>query len=355
MSNSRTDTLRAYFSSPNAAPRPLLTSLNGDNSWLISFPRPAAERARAGSKAYFHIVSDPWLTGYARLGAAWIYSLRTPTPAAVPSGAAVEAVIGEIEDAAASANLIPSLPTIVESSSIDAIFLNFHYLDHMHEATLRTFNPDIPVFATAEAAALIRRWAYFSHVTETRDLEPGNTWSSVHPGAPLPEWLTVFRLTGHHELYFATAIIYTSDSPASLGGEEKQREAVLYSPHGIKADQLSLKAFLQNPAGDATVSVLAILHALKDNFALGMRFTLGVAGGLALERMARPRYWVKSHDMLLRYTGVAPWLIRVNDVARSLRSGLDEEAKDVIVGEDRGGRKEPNLVEVDNGGCFVLE
>ena len=389
MSQSRADTLRAHFSSPNGAPRPLLTSLNGDNSWLMSFPRPAAERARPGSKAYFHIVSDPWLTGYASAGASWVISIRTVTPAAIPSGAAVEAVISEIENtaAAASENLISAPRSIndPEPSPIDAIFLNFHYSDHLDEATLRTFHPEIPVFATAEAAAIVRRWGHFSHVTETRDLDPatapGGTgaWRSLHPRGSLPDWLTVFRLRGHHELNFATAIIYSSSPSSSSvpssstssrgggggggGGEEDhetKHEALLYSPHGIKADQPALKAFVGylDSAGDSDggkVSVLVILHALKDSFAFGMATTLGVAGGLALERLTRPRYWVKSHDAPLGYAGIVAWVAWVNDVARTLRSGLDEEKEEVNGGEDRGERKEPNVVEVENGGCFVLE
>jgi hypothetical protein len=339
----------------------------------MSFPRPAAERARPGSKAYFHIVSDPWLTGYASAGASWVISIRTVTPAAIPSGAAVEAVISEIENAAASENPIsaPRSANEPEPSPIDAIFLNFHYSDHLDEATLRTFHPEIPVFATAEAAAIVRRWSHFSHVTETRDLDPGNgAWRSLHPRGSLPDWLTVFRLRGHHELNFATAIIYSSptsssspapSSSAGSSGEdhETKHEALLYSPHGIKADQPALKAFVgyldSAGDGDGRVSVLAILHALKDSFAFGMATTLGVAGGLALERLTRPRYWVKSHDAPLGYAGIVAWLAWVNDVARTLRSGLDEEKEEVNGGEDRGERKEPNVVEVENGGCFVLE
>ncbi|KAK0724040.1 hypothetical protein B0H67DRAFT_549915 [Lasiosphaeris hirsuta] len=349
MSQSRGDSLRTQLASPNSKPRPLLTSLNGDNAWLISFPRPAFERARSSSKAYFHIVSDPWLTGHANAGADWIISIRAPAPAAIPSGAAVEVVIGEIEDAAASAGLISAPPTTTGPSAVDAIFLNFHYSDHLDEATLRTFHPKVPVFATAESAAIIRRWGYFSHVTETRDLKPGAKWSSLHPGIGLPEWLTVFRLPGHHELNFATAIIYSS-VPSEGGGEK--HEALLYSPHGIRTDQAPLKALLEDFAGDGG-SVLAILHALKDSFAMGRATTLGVAGGLALQRVARPKYWVKSHDAPLLYGGVAAWLLWINDVARTLGSGLDEEER--VKGAEDGERMEPCLVEVDNGDCFVLE
>lgn len=352
MSQSRADTLRAHFNDPNTTRRPLLTSLNGDNSWLISFPRPEAERARPSSKAYFHIVSDPWLTGYTYAGFSWILTLRTPVPAAIPSGAAVEDVVREIEAAAASADVPQAAAD--ESSPIDAIFLNFDFGDHLDEPTLRTFDPKIPVYATPEAAAIVRRWNYFEQLTETRDFDPaaGTGWRTLHPGGGLPDWLTVFRLPGHRVLNFATAIIYS--------GEDGQNEALLYSPHGIRADQPALRAFLQNmksppplsppplspspfssaavPPADAssgsnggsnaeTLHVLAILHALKDSFALGHATTLGVRGGLALARLARPRYWIRSHDAPLAYTGAMAWLVWIKDVKRSLLSGLEEEAK----------------------------
>jgi hypothetical protein len=337
-------------------PRPILTSLNGDNSWLISFPRPAEERARPGSKAYFHVVSDPWLTGSAKLASPWIMELRTTEPAAVPSGAAVEAVIREIEDAAASAHLIPegSSPS---SPIVDAIFLNFHYPDHLDEATLRTFDPSTLVFATPECAASVRRWNYFTHLTETRDLDPATNshWPSLHPGGGLPSWLSVFRLPGHSTLNFATAFVY---SPS-----QKKHEVILHSPHGIKATQPPLQSLLSHlPSSSSSssedddtqaITVLAILHGLKDSFSFGVATVLGVMGGLALERAAKPKYWVKSHDAMLGYSGVIAWVAKTNDVARTMKSGLEEEREKG--GVERGEGKEPNLVEVGNGGCFVLE
>ncbi|KAK3304172.1 uncharacterized protein B0T15DRAFT_575675 [Chaetomium strumarium] len=329
MSQSRADTLRAHLGSANAIPRPILTSLNGNNSWLISFPGPASKRARPGSKLFSHIVSDPWLSGHAELITSWMMTIRTE-----------EAAIG-------------SSATTEQPPLLDAIFLNFHH--------------GIPVFATPEAAAIVQRWGYFSHVTETLDLDPAapaNTWPSLHPGGGLPHRLNVFRLQGHHELNFATAIVYSSSPPEE--GKMKKHEALLCSPHGIKTDQAALTTFLENldepESNDSNeetsrISVLVILHALKDNFSFGMRFMLGVAGGLALERLARPRYWVKSHEAPLAYTRIVPFLARVNDVPRTLQSGLDGEKVNGGGGggggeiEDREGRK---VVDVPNGACFVL-
>lgn len=304
---SLTEILKPHLS---AAPRPILTSLNGDNSWLISLPRPATDRA---VKTFYHIVSDPWLTGQTSFWPSFVLKISTPQLPAIPSGSAVETTITTIE------KLYNPSFSPQDTSLIDAIFLNFHYLDHLHEASLRTFNPAIPVFAAPEAAAIVGKWNYFSHLTVTRDMKSDEAPETLHPGGDLPKWLNVFRLLGHRELNFATAIMFES-APG-------EREAIIYSPHGIRTDQPSVQAFVRQD-----VEVLAMLHALKDSFAFGLATTLGVKGGRELEEFIKPRYWVKSHDSLLKYEGIMAWVGWINDVER-----------------------EGNVVEVENGGCFLLE
>lgn len=261
-------------------------------------------------------------------------------------------------------------------SPVDAIFVNFHYADHLNEPTLRTFAPSIPVFATAEAAAIIRPWNYFNHISQTQGLDPANPrWRNLRldGDAQLPDWLSVFRLVGHHELNFATAIVYSSsttttnpsnDSISDEGKTEQQHEVLLYSPHGILTSQPAVRAFASDTL-NPPVRVLAMLHALKDSFALGwVRITLGVSGGLALAGLVRPRYWVKSHDAMLVYSGVVAWLAWMKDFGRTLEDGLVEEGGgegeleggDGDADADGGGNgRKLGLVEVENGGCFVLE
>ena len=48
------------------------------------------------------------------------------------------------------------------------------------------------------------------------------------------------------------------------------------------------------------------------------------------------------------------WVLGVKDVFRSLEEGLEEESKTRPQGENEG-PKRPNFVEIENGGCFVLE
>ncbi|KAF7324933.1 hypothetical protein MKEN_00535600 [Mycena kentingensis (nom. inval.)] len=253
-----------------ASNRPILTSLNGDNSWLISFPVPANLRKNEpGSKAFYHVVSDAWLQGDTGFG--WgLVCIEMPGKPKIRDGAGVGAVVREIESAVGDGT----------GAGVDAIFVNFHYDDHMHEGTLRTFDASIPVFATPQAAGTIHAWNHFSTVVTTKDFGVSATnepWRAYHPGAPLPDWLSVFRIPGHSVLNFATAMVW---SPTS-----EQHEAILYSPHGIRPSQPPLRALIDLISNPSTnFSILAILHGLKTSYAFGIQTTLGVENGIALTR-----------------------------------------------------------------------
>ncbi|KAH6619171.1 hypothetical protein B0J18DRAFT_236720 [Chaetomium sp. MPI-SDFR-AT-0129] len=382
MSPSRTDDLRAYFSAPNATPRPILTSLNGDHSWLASFPRPAAERAQPNSKTFFHVVIDPWLAGESTLLGSWFISITTPAPAAINSGAAVEDVVREIEAAAnqGTPRTEEGTDKTNNSSPIDAIFLNFHYGDHVHEPTLRTFNRDIPVFATAESGALAQKLNHFSHLTFTHDLvggsSPTQSWRSLRPGqqdsdsssdasstttaaSALPDWLTVFRIPGHHELNHGTAIIYSPPSPDPATVPQRH-ETLLLIPHGIRTDQPALQAFLtflRDEDPKERLDLLALLHPLKVNYAFGRQFTMGLEGGMELlEEFPKgdsngsgsgngPRYWIPTHNAMLGYAGLLAWVMWINDVVRTVGEAQEEMEKK---------QKGPKVVGVENGSCLVL-
>ena len=65
----------------------------------------------------------------------------------------------------------------------------------------------------------------------------------------------------------------------------------------------------------------------------------------------RPKYWVKSHDAGLVYSGIVAWVAWINDITRSLEDGLAEE-------KAKAGNYDevmkPNYIEVENGESFVL-
>lgn len=327
--------------------RPILTLLNGDQSWLFSFPRPHSS-GHDGKKKYFHIVTDPWLHGNLSMISPWLIGIESIIPAAAADGAAVMAIIREIEEAAiADTNYAHSLAD--DHAAVDAIFVHHDLLDHYHPPSLLAFPASVPVFAVPEAAPQIHKLGFFDTVVTTNDFDPVNSasreagWQACHPGAPLPPWLSVFRLQGHTSLNFATAIVWSHDG---------QDELLLNSPHGIRVDQPSLRALLekkeQGLSGVARPPPvpLAMLAALKNSFAFGMALTLGFAGSLALEELMRPRYWIRSGDAPLKYRGVV--MLTTYDVPHELGDRKVE-------GKGTESERRPNLVDVGNGASFVLE
>ncbi|KAH7407072.1 hypothetical protein DE146DRAFT_418499 [Phaeosphaeria sp. MPI-PUGE-AT-0046c] len=321
--------------------RPIFTSLNGDNSWLLSFPRPFAERQSTG-KAYFHIVHDPWLNGPEVQVSSWIVSLALSSTPAVSNGTGVERLVLEIESAAAEAGVVGSstIQTANGKSAVDAIFVNFHYGDHLHTPTLLTFPSSVPVFTTAEGALAIKKLNHFDTITTYKDLEQDTftgDWTTLHPSPILPSYLTIFRIKGHHDLNFLSALIWTSESGT--------HEAILYSPHSLHLSTPALQTLLHSST--PSFSTLAMLHGLKESWTLNWQTTFGVAGGLQLYRESGAKYWISTHNDRLSYGGLVWWL--ANDIFRTLEWGLKQEKR----GEGDV-KKEVKVEEVQNGHCLVL-
>ncbi|KAK7740904.1 hypothetical protein SLS53_004967 [Cytospora paraplurivora] len=364
----RVETLKTYFQSKTdgQARRPILTSLNGDGSWLISFPLPSP----SPRKSYYHIATEAWLNGPATQGTSWFICIDLTEPPAAKNGADIDAIIREIEGAAGSGGDTVGQETTADEEGpwLDAIFVGFHYLDHMHQPTLLTLDKSIPLFATREAAGTVRSWGHFETVITTHDFqgseeESGKDWRDYHPGSPLPPWLSVFRLSGNAELIFATVIVWSHDSQEHDEGGDgvtrsvRKHEVLLNTPHGVNIDSPSVQAFFNSTTKTGTqpeeeVEALLLLAATKESLSLGIRTTLGIAGSLALERLAGPRYWVRSHDSTLRYRGALLRLIWTYDVQRTLDDGLEEEKK---AQGDNVEKRRPNFVDVANGRSFVLE
>lgn len=392
-----TENLRSYFGShPEQSLRPILTSLNGDGSWLMSFPLPSAElrqENRASKKRFYHVAVDPWLRGPATMVSPWLVFIERTEPAAVSDGAGVEAVVREIEELAAAARgevFDQDAEAQPRPPLVDAIFIKLHLLDHLHRPTLETFDRRIPVFATAQAAPTIRGWGHFDTVVETRDYkrynggekldnsastaagvstaDHGSHWKTFHPGRPLPEWLSVFRLTTDWEVELATALVWSHESHQEGGSGSEQLEFIINTPHGVDVNTESVAAFFDDNVGKNSstaggagqperpdsMQCLAILAGLKDSYASGIRQTVGVERSLQLERKAEPRYWVKSHDLPVRYGGAVMRIRMTKEVIRTLEYGLEEETKARLMEGQVGDLKKPNLVKIGNGECFVL-
>lgn len=344
MDASRTASLQAQLR-PGPL-RPIMTSLNGDNSWLMSFPRPADQDGKR-AKAYFHLVFEPWLEGATSELSSWLIYITLSQPPAVGDVSAIEAVICQIEEAARTAGDTADSGC---RGGIDAILLGFHYADHLHEATLRTFDRRTPVIATPEAAEKLRPWKHFCNVALIHDLPASaKSWRQpdLHPGGGLPGCITPIRLPGHAELNFCLALVWSHVDGAGV----ERHEALLSSPHGTRLDEGPLRAFLD---AEPATEKLAMLHGLKESRTVGYMTTLGAKGGLALHRrIGGAKYWIPSHHSTLNYAGVLLRLLRTVDTPRTLQWALREE-RGRQAGDACETPEAPRLVPVANGASFVL-
>ncbi|KAG8672701.1 hypothetical protein FPOAC1_005984 [Fusarium poae] len=343
MTESHQDAVARHLCDTNQPLRPVLTSLNGDNSWLMSFPRPNMEQA-ATRKAFYHVAFEPWLRGPADVISPWLVHIETVNSPEISTFGSLENVIRKIEQAAAV-----RLPTMEEghatqqstASLLDAILLGFHYSDHLHPPTLKSFPPDIPVIATRPGAEIIETWNHFKTVRVINDLDPSATsWQSpdLHPGEPLPKWLTPIFLPGSSILNFVFTIIWTH----TVDGQEVH-EAILDSPHGIHLEEETFNAFGNS---EPKTRKLAMLHGLKENHTGGSMTTFGAKGGLGLYRkLGGVDHWVVSHSAEMAYSGLIMRVLWTVDTHRSIEWALEKEQE---TDPDSDKYKRPNVVTVPN-------
>ncbi|KAL6916581.1 hypothetical protein FSST1_008076 [Fusarium sambucinum] len=349
MAQSQQDAVAEQLCDTNRPLRPILTSLNGDNSWLMSFPRPKAEQV-ATRKAFYHVAFEPWLRGPADVISPWLVHIKIANDPEIPTFESLENAIREIEQAAAV-----RLPSMEEghdaqqctANPLDAILLGFYYSDHLHPPTLKLFPPDIPVIATRPGAEIIDTWNHFKTVRVISDLDPSATsWQTpdLHPGEPLPKWLTPIFLPGSSILNFVFTIIWTH----TVDGREVH-EAILDSPHGIHLEEEILNTFLNS---EPKTRKLAMLHGLKESHTGGRKTTFGAQGGLGLYRkVGGVDHWVVSHSAEMSYSGLIMRVLWTVDTHRSIEWALEEERKD---DPESVKFKRPNVMTVSNGGSKVL-
>lgn len=347
MENARAQTLKQDLQWPL---RPVFTSLNGDQSWLFSIPRPTDD---GSPKWFYHIVFEPWLDGPTSEFSSWLVWISLSTPAAVSNAQAVEDVALQIEEAAATlaqqkgvaARAKAPVDADAYNGPLDCIMLLFQYLDHLHQPTLERFDKRIPVVATIEAKVRVDKMKHFENVSVvTQRTDRITTWRSpeIHPKG-LPSWLTAIKLLGQHELNFMGILIWTHQDESG----NEVHEAIMESPHGMHLGQDSLEGFLQSTP---PVQNLAMLHGLKESWTVNWLTTLGAEGGLKIYRkIGGAKYWIPTHHSKLNYGGLITGYL-VTDISRKLDWALGKEK-----GDGKGEELElPNQPFIENGGCFVL-
>ncbi|TLD28543.1 hypothetical protein PspLS_04034 [Pyricularia sp. CBS 133598] len=331
----RAELLKAHFDKPSANPAPIITSLNGDNSWLFSIPVPTRHR-KPNTSPYYHIVSDPWLTGPPTSGiVAWLISFGHVSPPAASSGADVEAICAEI-DAAAGFN-----PDASEQkpSRIGAIVLGHITTDHVSTPSLTTFDPSIPVLAVPGTVKMIQAMAHFNTVVtrlqmadEIRDWR-GSMDKQQQKNPPLmPPWVWTFGVKGDNTLMSVGVIAWETEASAEAC------DAILDGPHGIRTGSVGAQALGQ---AHPSLRFLAMLHPTKESYTLWFKNIHGGASGAELAALIKARVWIPTHDSMYTYTG---------PVGHLVSEFLGDKAK--LAGDGTDGR--PEMVHVGNGLSYAL-
>ncbi|KAJ6446742.1 major facilitator superfamily protein [Purpureocillium lavendulum] len=325
--------------------RPLLTHVNADTTWLVQLPWPAAATTRPPrGRSHFNILIDPWLAGPQSDVASWFSTQWHVVPSGVATIAELSRLLRHVEArASAGGDRAPVVApataadadadAVGEPCFIDAVVVSHEFTDHCHRATLEELPPSTPVFASDVAADLIRSWGHFDGVVTIPALGPDVPWKRLTEVGRLPSWLAVGRvITPGNALYYHSAILIAFDlddrsAPAAAAAPPPppgdrdaaaSGEAIVYSPHGIAAEDL-----VGVPAASG-LRTLALLHGLHDvRIWLTKQLNLGALNGLRAVAASGARYWVATHDEVKTGGGViAPFLRRT---AYSLREAVEHE------------------------------
>ncbi|KAF2450662.1 hypothetical protein P171DRAFT_143891 [Karstenula rhodostoma CBS 690.94] len=361
-----------------ASRRPILHHLNADTSWLLQIPRPASA-VKHGSHIYYNILIDPWLQGGQSDVAAWFSQQWHATESAVTTIAEVEEVARQIEIMAGGLRLgkkkkrTSGLEVALGAETfIDAVAISHEFTDHCHKDTLLEVHPDVPVFATEQAAKLVSGFNHFRTVVTTPTFTSENPDWRDYSLLPLPSWLSISRLTASGDaLYYHSALLVTFASHAFSSATPKSRaslsiygdddassidsdaaECVIYTPHGIPYKSLEPIA-----KSDPPLNTLAFLHGLHDvSISAAQQLNLGAKNGVLAQRMLRAKYWVGTHDEVKKGGGLISWFLRrkiwtLEDALKEAKRVVDSET----TGQDGDEFEDVHFEDVGNGESRILE
>ena len=175
---------------------------------------------------------------------------------------------------------------------IDAVVISHEFSDHCNEHTLRELDVTTPIFATKAAATIIRRWHHFTIVQDIFDFALSNgDWTDFSPS--LPQWLGIARLVSSLDIgHIHSALIICYNIQYDQSEKKQDAEAIIYTPHGIKADNLR-----QIPHAIPSIRPLALVHGLHEVFLCRQQLNLGAVNGLELQKLTGAKYWITTHDV----------------------------------------------------------
>ncbi|ORX36228.1 hypothetical protein BD324DRAFT_481731 [Kockovaella imperatae] len=315
--------------------RPILHHLNADTTWLIQLPVPNPSTSST-SRRWFNVLIDPWLFGPQSDVASWFSKQWHAIPPALASVPDVENLCRKVE------TITPGQEDPFDSSDhahpIDAIVLSHEFTDHTHQLTLCQMPKSTRVFAASKAAALVQSWNHFDSISEIPSLQDASEWRDqtislipeVNTGEHTKSWVKVGRLQKEGDaFYYHSALAIIFDLSSSSTPESAPVEAIVYTPHGVRAEALNVLQ-RSNDETDQTVhhpiQTLALLHGLHDvSLDWGQQLNLGAFNALSAQRVVESKYWIGTHDEVKKGGGLVSWFLRRK--VYTVREALEAESK----------------------------
>lgn len=338
--------------------KPLLTHLNADTSWLLSFPcsnhnkQPVPETE--SNRSYFHLLIDPWLAGEIVVKYRWIMVLKHQVTSAYQSLADVRQLILDLE------RTVGTKFDSKDDGEPDLVLVSWRIEDHCNEGTLKQLHLSTPIVTVELAANMIRAMKHYTketliHLMPDLDIDSvQDLWRASDLKIPsiLPSWLRVGRIpssTGFPYLHWATIIAFEPTYQPIENSSSVQ--TMLYTPHGIQADRFTNVNLVWTSEHS---TFLALLHGLDPAYS-PMQANLGIENGVELARKMKPKYWIATHDEHLGYEGVIGWMQSKYKRAFSelglVPDGQSQEEKEKI----EKIKKDVIMKELWNGESFILE
>ncbi|OIW24697.1 hypothetical protein CONLIGDRAFT_636824 [Coniochaeta ligniaria NRRL 30616] len=328
--------------------RPVLAHLNADTTWLLQLPYPSSAPGPNG-RTHFNILVDPWLRGPQSDVASWFSTQWHVVPPSIETMDELNSLLAQLEDTKREAG----------ESAIDVVVISHEFTDHCHQATLLELPKRTPVFATDKAADLIRSWSHFESVVTVAAFPSAQHDSSLQHSlghALLPRWVGIGRVvTEGNALYYHSAVLIAFALNDRDLGQGSTAEAVVYSPHGVRASDLGC-------IKESGIRALALLHGLHNvRIWMTKQLNLGALNGLEAVRASGARYWIATHDETKLGGGLISWFLQrtaytLRDAVQSEEVRLAMQHCQTPTGESKT-EIEPgyDFIELASGECLVLE
>jgi L-ascorbate metabolism protein UlaG (beta-lactamase superfamily) len=211
--------------------------LNGDSSWLIQLDNT-------------RLILDPWLVGEQVDVARW-FNRQSHQDKCL---------------------------TVKDLPQVDAILISHPFTDHCHEATLKQFSAETPIFASPRAFKIIQKWHYFEHLHVLNS-------SAKTPKPLIIKDIEVYFLAANHLLDLTHQALF-------LRAKTSQK-TVFYAPHGYWANDLKKTQLLDNQAIDL---VLCTFSLYKLPWYLGGTVNFGANNTLQLLQKLQAKAALATHD-----------------------------------------------------------